>query len=898
LRALMALTSGAKLGPYEIQSPIGAGGMGEVYRARDARLGRDVAIKVLAQHLSSNPELKERFEREARAISSLNHPRICTLHDIGHQDGIDFLVMEYLEGESLAERLKKGPLPLKESLKIAMEVCEALETAHRAGLIHRDLKPGNIMLTKTGAKLMDFGLAKAMSASAASGTSNAPLLSAAKTMTMNAASPLSPLTTAGAIIGTIQYMSPEQIEGREADVRSDLFALGAVLYEMTTGNRPFEGKSQISVASAILEKDPDPISSVQPLTPLPFEHVVGACLAKNPDDRIQTAHDVRLQLKWIAEAGTQSRNLPEQKSKSREGLAWLVACALAVILLAFGIWWRTSKPAEQTTYFSAPLPFSARDMAVSPNGHTVAVVGYRESERKNILWIYEPGSQQATNLANTEGANFPFWSPDGRSLGFFADGKLKKMDISGGPVQTLCDAPTGRGGSWNKDGVILFTPSGLLGTGLYRIPASGGTPTQITFPDRSQGEDSHRWPVFLPDGIHYFFLAMNLSGRKDLYTIFVGSLNSSEKRLIVRTRANVAYTASGYLLFYRDQTLFVQHFDLKKLELTGEPAPILTDVQYFPRIAKAIFATSDAGLLVAQKASDTGASQLLWFDRKGQQVGTAMKQGVSALYGNLFLSPSGRLLATDTTDPVTQNTDIWIYDLENGGAKRLTFDPSIDTMPIWSPDSSRFVFASNRDLKFDLYLKDASGAQDEKAIAQDGPDRFPNDWSRDGKYVLYERGADLWFVTLPEQKSTQFLKAPSTLKNGRISPDGNWVAYASNENGRWEIYVTSFPDARGKWQVSNGGGDQPKWRGDGKELFYLSPEGKIMATSVTTGANFDAGPSTVLFQANPREGLATSEQVSYDISKDGQKFLINTQQKQGDAMPMSVVLNWSAKLNK
>jgi eukaryotic-like serine/threonine-protein kinase len=893
----MALSSGAKLGPYEIQSPIGAGGMGEVYRARDARLGRDVAIKVLAQHLSSNPELKERFEREARAISSLNHPRICTLHDVGHQDGIDFLVMEYLEGESLAERLKKGPLPLKESLKIAMEVCEALETAHRAGIIHRDLKPGNIMLTKTGAKLMDFGLAKAMTAGSTSGISNAPLLSAAKTMTINAGSPMSPLTTAGAILGTIQYMSPEQIEGKEADARSDLFALGAVLYEMTTGNRPFEGKSQISVASAILEKDPEPISALQPLTPLPFEQIITACLAKNPDDRIQTAHDVKLQLKWIAEAGAQSRNLPEKKSTSREGLAWLVACVLAIMLVGFSIWSRTSKPVEQTTYFSAPLPFSARDMAVSPNGHTVAVVGYRESERKNILWIYEPGSEHATSLANTEGATFPFWSPDGRSLGFFADGKLKKLDTSGGTVQTLCDAPTGRGGTWNKDGVILFTPSGLLGTGLYRIPAAGGTPAQITFPDRSQGEDSHRWPVFLPDGIHYFYLAMNLSGRKDLYTIFVGSLNSSEKRLIVRTRANVAY-APGYLLFYRDQTLFAQRFDLKKFELTGEPAPILTDIQYFPRIAKALFATSDAGLLVAQKNSGTGASQLLWFDRKGQQVGTALKQGTSGLYGNLFLSPNGKLLASDTTDPVSQNTDIWTYDLENGSSKRLTFDPSIDSMPIWSPDSTRFVFASNRDLKFDLYLKDANGAQDEKVITRDGPDSFPNDWSHDGKYVIYERGSDLWYLTLPEFKSTQFLKAASTLKNARFSPDGKWVAYASNESGRWEIYVTSFPDTHGKWQISTGGGDQPKWRGDGKELFYLSPDGKIMAVSVSAGTNFDAGASTALFQANPREGIATSEQVSYDISKDGQKFLINTQEKQEDAMPMSVVLSWPAKLNK
>jgi serine/threonine protein kinase len=894
----MALTSGAKLGPYEIQSPIGAGGMGEVYRSRDTRLGRDVAIKVLPEHLSSNPELKERFEREARSISSLNHPRICTLYDVGHQDGIDFLVMEFLEGESLAERLKKGPVPLRELLKIGTEVCEALQTAHRAGIIHRDLKPGNIMLTKTGAKLTDFGLAKAMAAGTGSGSSKAPLLSAAMTMTVAGASPLSPLTTAGAIIGTIQYMSPEQIEGREADARSDIFALGAVLYEMTTGNRPFEGKSQISVASAILEKEPEPISALQPLTPLSFERIVSTCLEKNPDDRMQTAHDVGMQLKWIADAGAPPVMPREKKRKNREPIAWVAAGALAILLIVFGMWWRSSKPAEQTTFYSAPFPFPARDVAVAPNGHTVAVVGYREAERKNVIWIYEPGAPQATSLPNTEGANYPFWSPDGRSLGFFADGRLKKLDLTGGTVQTLCDAPTGRGGAWNKDGVILFTPSGLLGTGVFRIPASGGTPTQITFPDRAQGEDSHRWPVFLPDGIHYLFLAVNLSGRKELYSIFVGSLNSNEKRFITNARANAAYAAPGYLLFYRDQTLFAQAFDATKFQLTGEATPLLNDIQYFPRIAKAAFATTDAGLLVAQKSGGAGTSQLLWFDRKGQQIGTAIKQGTPGIYGNIFLSPNEKMIAADTTDPTSQNTDIWTYDIENGSAKRLTFDPSIDTIPIWSPDSSRLVFSSNRELKFGLYFKDVNGAQEEQEVVQEGTDRFPDDWSHDGKFILYERGADLWSLALPEQKATQFLKATSTLKNGRFSPDGKWLAYASNESGRWEIYVTSFPDAHGKWQVSTGGGDQPKWRSDGKELFYFSPESKLMAVSVTTGTHFDAGTPNVLFQASPREMVATSEHVTYDISKDGQKFLINTPLKQSETMPMSVVLNWSARLNK
>jgi eukaryotic-like serine/threonine-protein kinase len=887
----MALTSGIKLGPYEIQSRLGAGGMGEVYRALDTRLDRTVAIKVLASHLSSSPELKQRMEREARAISSLNHPHICHLYDIGSQDGTDYLVMEFLEGETLAERIRKGAVPLNEILKIGIAVGEALAVAHRQGIVHRDLKPGNIMLTKGGAKLMDFGLAKSAGSGAPTGTSSAPFLSAAQTMSQ--ASPVSPLTTAGTMIGTIQYMSPEQIEGKEADARSDLFALGAVLYEMVTGARPFEGKSQISVASAILEKEPAPISAVQPLTPPAFEHIVTACLAKNPEDRFQTAHDVALQLKWIAQRGTPALGSTGKRGNHRELLAWLIAGGLALMLTAFVLWGRGSKGTEQTTYFSAPLPFAARAVAVSPNGHTVAIAGHRESERIDVLWIYEPGSPEATNLARTEGASFPFWSPDGRSLGFFADGKLKKLNLDGGPVQTLCDASTGRGGTWNKDGVILFTPSGTLGVGLYRISASGGTPTQVTVPDKTLNEDSNRWPLFLPDGIHYLYSAINLSGRRDLYSIYVGSLNSNEKRLVVKAKGNGAYAAPGYLLFYRDQTLFAQHFDTRKFELTGEPVPVLTEVQFFPRISEAVFAASTAGLLVAQRNADSGASQLLWFDRKGQQIGVALNPGI---YGNIMLAPNGRAVASDTTDLASQNTDIWTYDLETRSAKRLTFDPAIDSLPVWSPDGSRTVFASNRELKFDLYLKDTNGAQEEKVIPQDGPDRFPTDWSRDGKYVLYGRGPDLWFLTFPELRATQFLKAASTLKTGRFSPDGKWVAYSSNESGRWEIYVTSFPEAHGKWQVSNTGGDQPRWRGDGKELFYLSTDSKIMAVPVKTGSNFDAGTPTALFQANPREMVATSELFSYDVSNDGQKFLVNASLKTA-MTPMSVVLNWSAKLN-
>ncbi len=884
----MPLFPGTHLGPYEITGPLGSGGMGEVYRARDTRLERTVAIKILPRELSNDPIRKQRFEREAKTISSLNHPHICVLYDVGSQDGIDYLVMECVEGETLSKRLEKGSLPLDQVLKVGREIADALDKAHCSAVVHRDLKPGNIMLTPTGAKLLDFGLAKPA----------VPLASAATLTAVRT----NPVTEEGTIVGTFQYMSPEQVEGKEVDGRSDIFSLGAVLYEMVTGKRAFEGKSQLSVASAILEKEPEPISAAKPMTPPALDHAIKKCLAKLPDERWQSASDLASELQWIGETGSQAVGAAPrgQSGKTKERIAWLITCASILALIGAATWWRNSTPPAQLMHFYASMPFPARDVALSPNGHTVAVIAYGESGReivgtRNGIWIYELGSQGGRSLDDTAGASYPFRSPDGRSLGFFADGKLKKLELSGNRAQIICDAPSGRGGTWNKDGVIIFTPDARSGVGLSRVTASGGTVTPVSKLDTSRGELSHRWPMFLPDGTHYLYMAANFAGQKGVDAIFVGSLDSNEKRFVVEAAANATYAAPGYLLFYRDKALLAQRFDLKRFALTGEPTTILNDIQYQPQVKRAVFGASENSLLVAQTGSGVALSQLAWFDRKGKELGALGKPDV---YGNVLIAPNGKSVAVSMTDIASQNTDIWIYDLQGDSAKRLTFDPSADSVPIWSPDAARLVFASNRLSFNDLYMKNVDGAQEEKSVLHEDIDKFPNDWSRDGKYILYTRHTDLWFESLPKLEKSLFLKAPSVLRNGQFSPDGKWVAYASNETGKWEIYVTSFPEPRGKWQVSVRGGEQPRWRSDGKELFYLSSDSKMMAVPVTTGANFEARTPVALFQATPRQPIPIFDLFVYDVSRDGQRFLINTQVKQAETQPMSVVLNWAAKLNK
>jgi serine/threonine protein kinase/Tol biopolymer transport system component len=875
---------GEHLGPYEILSEIGAGGMGVVFRARDTRLERIVAIKILSSHLAGSDDSQQRFVREARALSSLSHPNICQLYDVGQQDGINYLVMEFLQGETLADRLLKGPLPLDQVFKVGMEVCEALEVAHRSGVVHRDLKPANIMLTKSGTKLMDFGLAKAKTGSSVLSFSSPSLVTISQ-----------PLTTEGTIVGTFHYMAPEQLEGKEADIRSDVFALGAVLHEMITGRRAFQGTTAASTIAAILAAEPQPISAIQPLSPPALEHVVKTCLAKDPEERWQTAHDVRVELRWLA----QDRSPSQQIRRQRRGpgllgyAGWFVAALMLII--GGAAWWIDSQREKHPMYFTSPVHRTANNLVLSPDGKTVAMVAYSDQSANYVLWTYEIGSLRAAVIPGTEGATHPFWSPDGRSIGFFADGKLKTIDaFTGKSARVLCDALHGRGGTWNRDGTIIFSPDTWVG--LSRVSAAGGTPVPLTKPQPALSEMSHRWPVFLPDGKHFLYLAANFAGEFSKNTIYLASLDSGERHALVAASSNAVYADPGYLLYMRDHALVAQRFDVRNATLSGEQQVLSDEVQYFPAIDLGLFAVAGKETLVLQTGKGADKAQLLWFDRSGKQIGVA---GPPGLMANPKLSPDDRRVAFELTDRDGRHIDIWIRDLADDATRRLTFGPALAELPTWSPDGKRVMFMMNRDLQGKILEKNADGSGLERELGD--PTQFLQavvDGSRDGKSLLLWRNGELWYLTASEKVPKPIFRGDSIVSNAQFSPDGKWIAYTSNESGSWEVYVSPFPEPTTKWQVSSGGGTQPRWRQDGKELFYLSTEGKMMSVAVRSSSSFEAGVPTSLFQTHIRQGISAAELFSYDVAADGQRFLVNTKVDEPNPAPLFVILNWASELQK
>ena len=919
----MPLQPGERVGPYEIVAFLGAGGMGEVYRARDTRLGRAVAIKILSADIANDAQLRERFEREAQTISTLNHPSICTLHDVGRHPStssghaVDYLVMEFLEGETLADRLARGPLPLKDALTIAAQVGDGLEAAHRHGIVHRDLKPGNIMLVKaegaarSQAKLLDFGLAKLRGGVA----DNTPVVvSAART-------DVGSLTAVGAVLGTLQYMSPEQLEGRDADARADIFALGTVLYEMVTGRKAFEGKSQVCLMAAILEHEPPPISSLQPISPRALDHLVRGCLAKAPAERWQNATDVVKQITWIADEIAQPRDQPLRRtSLLRERAFWVagllvLASAVGVLVLRQ----RSAPPAaKDVVRFEIPPPpgaffpgsNSTPRMAVSPDGKSVVYTVNLRDGKPDQLWIRRFDSTQAAPLVTVtdvtnENVQQPFWSPDSRFVGFFVDGKLRKVDVSNGVVQTLCSvAGSNFGGTWNADGTIVFGSSQTRG--LHRIAAAGGVPSQVTRVDDAT-ETAHLWPRFLPDGRRLLYQSIS---RTENRAVHVASLDDKTSTKILTSLFMADFAPPDHLLFLREGALLAQRFDVGRLTLEGEPIPIAEDVQASPPNGRAGFSVSANGVLVYRAGTSTtdNDSQLAWFDRSGKELRTV---GRAMSVRGLDLSPSGDR-AVIHREEGNGAGDLWIMDVERDSMSRLTFDPARhNTSPVWSADG-RILFAkAGTALSWTIYEKhpDRSGA--ERIVYESKTDAVPYSVSPDGKTLVFTEvsaggGADVLMMPLAGGKPSVVTAAPTAQGLAQISPDGRWIAYASAESGRAEVYIQSFPAGGTKYPVSTTGGSQPRWRGDGRELFFrpqfLGSEIAIMSAAVeATGNDLRVGAPARLLDVTVSTVFHAAPIFTYAVTRDGQRFLVSRAKggaSTASEVPLTVVLNWDAAIHR
>jgi eukaryotic-like serine/threonine-protein kinase len=900
----VGLEAGTRLGPYEIQSALGAGGMGEVYRARDTRLDRTVAIKILPAHLSENAEARQRFEREARTISSLNHPNICTLHDIGKQDGVDFLVMECLEGETLAERLRRGPLPIAQVLKYGIEICDGLEKAHRCGVVHRDLKPGNIMLTKAGAKLMDFGLAKAAVTIRTDSSSS-------MTVTMSTPVGSHPLTAQGTVIGTFQYMAPEQVEGREADARADIFALGTVLYEMATGKRAFEGKTAASAMAAVLERDPAVISSLQPGTPAALDHVVQVCMAKDPEERWQSAADVGRQLRWIAAGGGSTAvAAPPVTEAPRKQNWWWVAAALLAAVLALQVW-LSLRPAETQRTMRSFLPPPAQmsfdftgdfsgPPVINAQGTAIAFSARTQKERDSV-WVQFLNETTTKKLDGTDGAAFPFWSADGKWIGFFADGQMKKVPATGGPVTVLAPTANPRGGAWNQDNVIIYEPE--YRDTLWKISASGGTPVRLTKFDTGK-HTTHRWPEFLPDGKHFLFFATNHSGNTE-QGIYLGSLADGSYKHVVDSDSQGIY-ASGYLLYHVQSQLVAQKFDASSGTVSGDPILLASDAEYDTGTWHTSFTTSQNGLLVYEPGSRALGNDLLSIDRQGKVLG---KLGERAFYkGAGRLSPDGKKLAVAMGDP---QADIWVMDLVKGSRTRLTFGGATHLDPSWSGDGLRVVYTRQNGSTVvsgtSIRARMANGGGQEEILLEKHSDDpitffFPQ-LSPDGKYLVHteQQGPNVTGIYATslngDKKQITVVKAPNELARivqYRLSPDGKWLAYSSTESGREEVYVTEFPGGEGKWQVSQNGGSFPVWRGDTKEIWYLGTDSVLYAAAVGVNAGeFEVAPVHSQFAIAYTSPIGSP----FDLFPDGQKFVLSSFPESAPT-PMVLVTNWTGEVKK
>jgi serine/threonine protein kinase len=880
----MPLSAGDKLGPYEILAPIGAGGMGEVYRARDTKLDREVAIKVLPAALAHDPERLARFEREAKVLASLNHPNIAQIYGTEESSSGRALVMELVPGLTL-----HTPLPQAEALRIALQIAEALEAAHEKGIIHRDLKPANIIITPAGVvKVLDFGLAAVPQRSAEGDATNSP------TLTMQA-------TQAGMIMGTAGYMSPEQAAGQIVDKRADIWSFGVVLWEMLVGQKMFTGSTVAHILADVL-RGPIDLEKLPKETPHAVRDLLKRCLDRDLKTRLRDIGEARIALqKYLANPVGEAVALPTVRRRS--SIPWAVAgtATLALAALAF-LYFHEKAPEPALVRFTIPPPENTTFVltgpnanngppALSPDGRRLAF-NARSADGKVQTWIRSLDTLTAQPVQGAEGAAHPFWSPDGRFLAFFADGKLKKIDASGGSPLTLCDAPGALGGTWNQEGVIVFA----LGVGsLQKVSAGGGASTPLTLPDQTRHDLAYRWPWFLPDGRHFLYLAI----AREQSSIRVGSLDSSESRPVLENQLNAIYS-EGYLLYVRDTTLMAQPFDVKRLITTGEAVPLAEQIRTLPVSLRGVFSASASGVLVYQTGART-ATQLTWFDRTGRRTATLGDPG--DIY-SLEFSPDRKYVANARTDALAGRGDIWIFDVARGLKTRFTFDPADERLAVWSPDGQRVVFNSNRNGHYDLFQKQANGAGSEELQLADKLDKNPSSWSADGKFLLYDaRGdpktkADVWVLPMTAEqsggpaKSFPFAQTSFNEVNAQFSPDGQWIAYQSDESERFEIYVAPFPGAGGKRQISTAGGAQPRWRKDGKEIYYLAPGGQLTAAAVSVrGHVFDVGAASPLFSLG-----VTGGGYLYDVSADGQHFLARTEPAATSMQPLTMVQNWTAAL--
>ena len=879
----MSLAAGTRLGPYEILSAIGAGGMGEVYKARDTRLERTVAVKVLPTHMAAAPETRQRFEREAKTISQLSHPHICALYDVGREGETEYLVMEYLEGETLSDRLARGPLPLEQSLRYGGEIADALDKAHRQGIVHRDLKPGNVMITKSGVKLLDFGLAKAMAPAAAQSS-----LTALPTQ--------QGLTQEGTILGTFQYMAPEQLQGKDADGRADIFAFGAVLYEMATGRKAFSASNQASLITAIMSAEPPPISSVAPMSPPALDRLVKTCLAKDPEDRWQSAGDVGKELRWIGEgsaAGVAAPAAVSLRRRGREATAWIVAAA-AVLAAAAALLSRSKAPAAEKVVFTLAGPSDTQTfdaIALSPDGRRLATVAAAPGRRPSI-WVRNLDSLEMHALEGTEDARLPFWSPDSGSIAFFRTERLQRIAADGGAVQTICEGGAGLGATWTPSGRIVFAPR--FGTGLSSVAASGGVPTPATTLDATRGDAAHLFPKALPDGRHFLFVARNVDPEKT--QVIVGDLDSKATRPLLRADSAAVWAAPGFVLFAREGALLAQKFDAGRLAVVGDPSPVVPNVKFASDNNNAVLASGGATIVYGLWSHER---RLVWVDRTGKEVGEV---GAVADYDDLALSPDGTRVAVSIRDPARGfNFDVWVLDIERGAATRVTSERTDEFHPIWLPDGRSLIYMSDRAGFYDLYRRPAGGGPEQIVLRTDW-DKVAWDVSGDGGRLLFhgiegKGGEDLWSVALPGPA------APERLTNTprfdevapRFSPDGRWIVFVSNESGRGEVYVQPYP-AGPKRQVSEGGGSVPTWRRDGREIFFIGLDQKLNAVAVNPrGTDLEIGAPRPLFDLRTAGTIGINPN-QYNPASDGQRFLVIRRVGAAGQDPIVVSLNWAAGL--